>query len=160
MIREATAADAAQICSIYNHYVSHTHVTFEEDPVSVDAMRQRMERPGSSVPWLLWAEGPEVLGYAYARRWHERSAYRHSVESTIYLRADSVGRRIGSRLYESLLAKLRAQDVHAVLGCIALPNLASVALHERLGFTPVGHFRELGWKLDRWIDVGYWQLLL
>jgi len=109
MVRSATVADAVQISAIYNHYIAHTVVTFEEEPLSVASMAQRMERVLQEFPWLVWEEGGEVLGYAYATRWHERSAYRHSVESTIYLRTDAVGRRIGSRLYEALASALRAR---------------------------------------------------
>ena len=160
MIRAATAADAAQVCSIYNHYISHTVVTFEEEPLAVETMALRMERILASHPWLLWQAGGEILGYCCADTWKVRSAYRHSVESTVYLRPDAVGRGIVSQLYEALVRALRAQRVHAVIGGVALPNPASVALHEKLGFRQIGIFREVGWKFDRWIDVGYWQLIL
>jgi len=160
MIRVASPQDAVPISDIYNQYVAHTHITFEEEPVSVDAMARRMEGILPALPWLVWVEAGEVLGFAYACAWKERSAYRHSVESTIYLRPEVTGKRIGSRLYAGLLGELRGRQLHAVIGCIALPNAASVALHERLGFGGVGQFREVGWKFGRWIDVGYWQLLL
>jgi L-amino acid N-acyltransferase YncA len=160
MIRTATTEDAAQVCAIYNHYVAHTHVTFEEQPVAADTMAQRIRGILPRLPWLVWAESGEVLGYSYAGTWKERSAYRYSVESTIYLRPDATGRRIGSRLYEALIAELRARRIHAVIGGISLPNAASVALHEKLGFEGIGEFREVGWKFGRWIGVGYWQLLL
>lgn len=160
MIRGATAADAAPVCCIYNHYVSHTVVTFEEQPLAIETMAERMDRVLTSHPWLLFQDGGEILGYAYADAWKIRSAYRYSVESTVYLRPDAVGRGIGSQLYSALVRALRAQRVHAVIGGVALPNPASVALHQKLGFRPIGIFREVGWKFDRWIDVGYWQLLL
>jgi L-amino acid N-acyltransferase YncA len=160
MIRAAAAEDAGQICEIYNHYVLRTHVTFEEQPVEAETMAQRMKGSQPKLPWLVWAEGQEILGFAYAGKWKERSAYRHCAESTIYLRSDATGKGIGYRLYDALLTGLRAQQLHAVIGIIALPNAPSVALHERLGFVRAGHLREVGWKFDRWIDVGYWQALL
>jgi len=101
-----------------------------------------------------------VTGYAYASAWKTRSAYRFSVESTVYVAADHCGRGIGTRLYRALIAALREQNVHYVTGGIALPNPASVALHERLGFRKNGHFSEVGFKFGRWVDVGYWELIL
>ena len=110
--------------------------------------------------WLVWEEDERVLGFCYASNWKARSAYRHSVESTVYVHPDYLRRGIGLRLYEALLAELRLRGIHAVIGGIALPNAASIGLHERLGFEKVAHFREVGRKFDRWIDVGYWQLCL
>jgi phosphinothricin acetyltransferase len=107
------------------------------------------------------AEQPSaVRGYAYATPWRTRAAYRHSVESSIYLAPDVGGRGLGRRLYQALLAALRPLEVHAVIGGVSLPNPASIALHERMGFRKVAHFSEVGRKFDRWIDVGYWQLML
>lgn len=160
MIRAATIEDTEQIRSIYNYYVTHTCVTFEEVPVALEVMAERVARVGMALPWLVWLEGGAVLGYAYADQWRQRSAYRHSVESTVYLHPDAVGRGIGTRLYGALLNELRGRPVHAVIAGIALPNAASVALHQRLGFAPVAHFPEVGWKFRRWIDVVYWQRLL
>lgn len=160
MIRSATAADAAAICSIYNRYVAETTVTFETDPVSVEVMRTRIAEVAASYPWLVFARDGEVGGYAYASRWRPRAAYRHSVESTIYLAPAFQRQGIGTQLYTELIARLRAQGIHQMIGGVALPNADSVALHERLGFRKVAHFAEVGRKFDRWIDVGYWQLAL
>ena len=134
-IRPCIASDAARVCDIYNHYVRETVITFEE-------------------------ENGLVTGYAYASAWKTRSAYRFAVESTVYVAADHCGRGIGTRLYRALIAALREQNVHYVTGGIALPNPASVALHERLGFRKNGHFSEVGFKFGRWVDVGYWELIL
>jgi len=101
-----------------------------------------------------------LLGYCYASKWKGRCAYRYSVESTVYLSPDATGKGIGSKLYGTLLAELRQRQFHTVIGGIALPNPASVALHEKLGFEKVAQFRQVGNKFGRWIDVGYWQLLL
>jgi phosphinothricin acetyltransferase len=160
-IRSATAADAAAIASIYNHYVAETVVTFVEAAVSAQAMAARIaDVQAQDLPWLVADAAGEVAGYCYANRWKARSAYRHSVETTIYLKRGLEGRGIGRRLYSALLGLLRARGVHAVIGGAALPNAASVALHEKLGFAPVGTFRQVGFKHGRWVDVGYWQLLL
>jgi L-amino acid N-acyltransferase YncA len=160
MIRYAKANDAAEICKIYNHYVLGTTITFEEEPVSTDEMAQRIAETLQSLPWLVWEQDESLQGFCYASKWKGRCAYRHSVESTVYVRADSIGRRIGSRLYRALLDELRRRKFHTVIGGIALPNDASVALHEKLEFEKVAQFREVGNKFDRWTDVGYWQLLL
>lgn len=160
MIRRATEEDAAEICEIYNHYVLETAFTFEEEPVGAEEMSQRIRETLPSLPWLVWKEDERVLGYCYASKWKGRSAYRYSVESTVYLRPDGVGRGLGTKLYRSLLAELRDRELHVAIGGIALPNAASVALHEKLGFEKVAHFRQVGMKFNRWVDVGYWQLIL
>jgi L-amino acid N-acyltransferase YncA len=160
MIRSATTEDATRIAEIYNHYVLHSTITFEEHAVPVDEMRQRIAEIVDGLPWLVWLEDSVVQGFAYASKWKGRSAYRYSAESTVYLAKDSMGKGIGSRLYQALLAELRERRFHTVIGGIALPNAASVALHEKLGFEKVSQFREVGWKFNRWIDVGYWQLIL
>ena len=161
-IRDARAADAARIATIYNHYVAQTIVTFDIDPVAADDMRGRVaEVQRDGLPWLVASDVTGVvLGYAYAARWRARAAYRHSVESSIYLAPGATGRGIGRRLYRRLLERLRASGLHTVIGGAALPNPPSVALHEALGFTQVAHLREVGRKFGRWIDVGYWQLHL
>lgn len=160
MIRSATTSDAAGIAKIYNHYVLRSTITFEEQAVSVTEMQQRIDEVLAGLPWLVWEENEVVHGFAYAIKWKGRCAYRYSVESTVYLSEGSTGRGIGSGLYKTLFAELRQHKLHTVIGGIALPNDASVALHEKLGFEKIAHFREVGWKFGRWIDVGYWQLIL
>jgi phosphinothricin acetyltransferase len=160
MIRCIQIADAPSICGIYNPYIRDTYITFEEQPVDEETMAGRIAAILPTLPWLVWQEHEQILGYAYAALWRERSAYRHSVESTIYLRPEAMGRGIGTQLYGALLEELRSRPVHAVIGCISLPNPASVTLHEKLGFARIGEFPEVGRKFDRWVDVGYWQLLL
>lgn len=156
MIRPVTENDAAAIAEIYNHYVLHTVVTFEEVVVPADEMVRRIREVTATHPWLVRAEGDEILGYVYARPWHVRSAYRNSVESTIYLRHDATGRGLGRELYSKLLDILAASGLHCAVGGISLPNPASVALHERLGFVASGRLPELGFKFGEWVDVGYW----
>lgn len=160
MIRSATEADSDAICKIYNHYVEKTVISFEETPVSPPEMQERIRRVTAGGPWIIWEEGDTILGYAYAGIWQTRIAYRHSVESTVYLAPNSTGRGIGTKLYHHLLEELRRSDVHVVIGGVSLPNPTSVALHEKMGFKKVAHYREVGRKFDQWIDVGYWQLIL
>ncbi len=160
MIRPCTPADATAICDIYNHYVRETVVTFEETPVTHGEMAQRISDVTSRLPWLVWQEAGAILGYAYATPWKSRAAYRHSVESSIYLAPQATGRGIGPSLYKALVAELRQKDVHCVIGGAALPNPASVSLHQKLGFTKVAEFKQVGFKFGRWLDVAYWELML
>jgi len=160
LLRDCTTLDAGPVCAIYNHYVEQTAVTFEEAPIAAEEMARRIAEVTSRFPWVVWERNHTVVGYAYATSWKSRSAYRHSVETTIYLSPDAKGQGIGTLLYHSLVDRLRSLDVHCAVGGIALPNPASVALHEKLGFVNIGRFREIGLKFGRWIDVGYWELRL
>ncbi|GMV21753.1 MAG: phosphinothricin N-acetyltransferase [Acidimicrobiia bacterium] len=161
MIRAAAATDAGAIADIYNHFVQHTTVTFEETPVPDTVMAERLaETFADRLPFLVAVPDGAVEGFAYASKWKGRCAYRFSSEVTVYLRPGAEGRGLGSALYAALIPQLKAQGIHALLGGIALPNASSVALHEKFGFTNVAHFREVGRKFDRWVDVGYWQLVL
>jgi L-amino acid N-acyltransferase YncA len=160
MIRSATGQDAAAICAIYNHYIANSIITFEETPVSTDEMAGRIAEVTATLPWLVFEAEAEVQGYAYASPWKSRCAYRFAVETTVYLAESATGRGVGSQLYQALLADLRGRSLHSIIGGVALPNPASVALHEKFGFEKVAHFKQVGWKFDRWIDVGYWELML
>jgi L-amino acid N-acyltransferase YncA len=159
-IRKAGKEDSAAICRIYNHYILNTVVTFEEREVTVDAMASRIDEITASLPWLLCVRDNEILGYAYASRWRPRAAYRHSVESSVYIADSASGQGLGTSLYQALLAELAGRSVHVVIGGIVLPNRRSVVLHEKLGFEKVAHFKEVGFKFGQWLDVGYWQLIL
>lgn len=159
LIRPIAANDSEAVARIYNHYVRDTVVTFEEEEVAAVEMGRRIDQVQNALlPWLIAEEGGAVIGYAYASKWHSRSAYRYSAEATVYLDPLHTGRGVGRSLYRKLLAVLREKDIHSVVGVIALPNPASIALHEQLGFSKVAHFREIGFKFDRWVDVGYWQV--
>jgi phosphinothricin acetyltransferase len=146
---------------IYNYYVVNTVITFEEEPVTAQTMAARVaEAQEASLPWLVAEIGGSVVGYAYASKWKGRCSYRYSVETTIYLEHGHEGRGIGRKLYSALLLDLRARGMHVVIGGAALPNDASIALHEKLGFERVATFCQVGFKHGRWIDVAYWQLVL
>jgi phosphinothricin acetyltransferase len=161
IVRSASAADADALARIYDYYIENTVITFEEEPVSSQAMAERMaEVQALSLPWLVAEAENRVIGYAYAGNWKVRSAYRYSVETTIYLEHGYERRGVGKTLYAALLPHLRARGIHAVIGGVALPNESSVVLHEKLGFDHVATFREVGFKHGRWVDVAYWQLVL
>ncbi|MFZ6874026.1 arsinothricin resistance N-acetyltransferase ArsN1 family B [Undibacterium sp. Di27W] len=160
MIRTVTPADAAAIIAIYNHYIATTTISFEENPVTEQEMAQRIHDVSASLPWYVEEQDGEILGYAYATPWRARSAYRFSVESTVYVAASHAGKGIGKRLYQILIADLRQRGIHIMLGGIAQPNIASVALHESLSFEKVAHFKDVGRKFEQWVDVGYWELRL
>ncbi len=160
MIRPAEQRDAAGIARIYDHYTRNTVITFEEQPVGVAGMAARIRDVQSAgLPWLVAERGGEVVGFAYAGEWKGRCAYRHSVEVTIYLDHRHLGDGWGTRLYDVLFAQLRSGPTHVAVAGIALPNPESIALHEKFGMTKVAHFTEVGYKFDRWIDVGYWQVV-
>jgi L-amino acid N-acyltransferase YncA len=157
MIRPATRGDAEAICNIYNFYVLNTSITFEEHPVNVEDMTNRIDAVQVKLPWLVFENDGTVKGFSFATEWKGRSAYRYTAESTIYLSQSCAGKGIGFTLYDALLTDLRQRALHSVIGGIALPNQASIALHERLGFQKVAHFNEVGFKFGTWIDVAYWQ---
>jgi L-amino acid N-acyltransferase YncA len=158
-IRSVNIGDAAQIAEIYNYYIQHTHHTFETEPLGAEEMRQRIEETSADYPYLVADEEGEILGYAYATRFRLRQAYEYSAEVSIYVKNDAKQKKVGTQLYVKLFDELAETDVHAIMAGISLPNHASVVFHERLGFEKVAHFKEVGYKLGRWIDVGYWELI-
>jgi phosphinothricin acetyltransferase len=157
-VRDAKASDAAAIVAIYNPYIADTAISFELDPVDIDEMAGRMatvER--ASLPWLVVERQARIDGYAYATPWRTRPAYRGAVETTVYLAPSACGLGLGRQRYRALLDALAQRGFHTAIGGIALPNTASVAMHEALGFRQVAQFAEVGCKFGRHIDVGYWQ---
>ena len=160
-IRNVLPVDSAEIARIYNYYIANTIVTFEEEAVSGDIIGERIdEAHRSQLPWLVAEQDGRILGYSYASKWKGRSAYRFSAEVTVYIGHDHVGKGIGLRLYSRLLPALKSQGIHVAIGGIALPNDASIKLHEKMGFLKAAQFNEVGFKFKRWIDVGYWQRIL
>jgi len=158
MIRAATESDVQVISDIYNYYIANTVVTFEELPVSQNDILERIKKiTDSSLPWLVAEDAGAVIGYAYAGKWNVRSAYRHTVESTVYLSHSTVAKGWGTKLYTALFDTLRQKSIHTVIGGITIPNPASIALHEKFGMKKVAHFSEVGHKFGKWLDVGYWQ---
>lgn len=157
MIRTARDDDAAAIHAIYAPSISDGVATFETELPGVDAMRERLRTRLMHYPWLVWEEGGEVLAYAYAGRFRERAAYDWIAETSIYVRADAHRRGIARKLYGVLLDVMRLQGITQAVGVITLPGTASVAMHESMGFTAAGVWRQCGYKLGQWWDVGVWQ---
>ena len=160
MIRVAHAEDAAAIHAIYDLSVAHGVATFETAPPGVPVMRERIVARLAQYPWLVWERDGEVLAYAYASRFRERAAYDWIAETSIYVREDAQRRGIARRLYAVLLDAMRLQGLNQAVGVITLPGGASVRMHEAMGFEPAGVWRQSGYKLGRWWDVGVWQKTL
>lgn len=160
-LRPATTGDAAAIAAIYAPYVRDSVATFELEAPEPSTIATRIGQvQAHGLPWLVAECDGQLHGYAYATTWKPRAAYDRTVETTIYLGPLATGQGLGRRLYAMLLDELQRAGLHALLGGIALPNAASVGLHEALGFTHVGTLRQVGFKCGRWVDVGYWQKLL
>jgi phosphinothricin acetyltransferase len=160
MIRKAILNDAKDIAAIYNDYVENTFITFETRPVSVKEMSDRIRTISQTYPFLVCEVSGKIVGYCYASLWKKREAYRHTVESTIYISHPAQNKGIGVSLMQALIEELKEQSVHAIIACIALPNPQSTGFHRKLGFRQVSCFKEVGYKFDQWIDVGDWELLL
>jgi L-amino acid N-acyltransferase YncA len=159
-IRPVTLQDAPAIAAIYNHYVQQTIVTFEEADVTDAQMASRLATASDIHPWLVGESDGVVIGYAYARKYHERAAYRHTVETAVYLDHRHFGAGAGTGLYGALLEALPRGRVHSLIGSIALPNAASIRLHEKFGFRRAADYPQLGFKFGRWIDVVCFHRLL
>lgn len=155
LIRLAGEADADQIASIYRPYVEQSRISFEEEAPDATEIAKRMSGPIH--PWLVAQDGGRIVGYASTSPMRDRAAYRWSVETGIYLAPESQGRGLGRKLLAAHLGLLERQGFVTIVAGIALPNDASVALHEKLGFTLSGIERGVGYKLGQWVDVGRWQ---
>jgi L-amino acid N-acyltransferase YncA len=161
VIREVELSDAQQIANIYNYYIEKTVITFEEQLVSENDIQSRIEKiKQAGHIWLVAEIDNKIVGYAYSAPWRDRSAYRFASEVSIYLAKDSQGKGLGSLLYQALFQQLKSTKIKILIGGITLPNDSSVALHEKLGMEKVAHFKDVGFKFDQWLDVGYWQLQL
>ncbi len=157
MIRIARDEDAAAIHAIYAPSITDGVATFETELPGVAAMRERIHIRLQHYPWLAWEEAGEVLAYAYAGRFRERAAYDWIAETSIYVRGDAQRRGIARRLYGVLLDTMRLQGINQAVGVITLPGSVSVAMHETMGFSAAGVWRQCGYKLGQWWDVGVWQ---
>jgi L-amino acid N-acyltransferase YncA len=159
-IRLATEDDAGTIASIYAPYVLETAISFETVPPSENEMRSRLAAGSKAFPWLLCENEGDVLGYAYASRHRDRHAYRWAVDVAVYVDARNHRFGIGRGLYSSLLPMLQALGYHQAYAGIALPNQSSIGLHEAMGFKRLAVYPDVGFKLGRWHDVGWWLLTL
>jgi L-amino acid N-acyltransferase YncA len=158
-VRAATQTDAAAIAAIYAPYVEHTAVSFEQVPPAAEQLGQRLLAE-PRLPWLVADREGDVVGFAYASAHRARAAYLWAIDVSVYVRADEQGRGTGRQLYAALLPIVRGLGYVTAQAGIALPNDASVRLHESFGFTAVGVYPRVGFKLGRWHDVGWWSLLL
>ncbi len=161
-VRPATEADLEGLNDVYNEYVTTAHYTFDLEPTSIEARREWFAHYGLSGRYrvLVAAEGDAVIGYASSSRYRTKAAYETSVETSIYIAAESTGRGIGTRLYTALFNALKGQDVHRAYAGISLPNPGSVALHEKFGFHKAGLYTEQGRKFGRYWDVAWFEKAL
>ena len=160
LIRIATLADAASIQAIYAPVVENTIISFETEPPTVAEMEGRIKKTLEFFPYLVCEHNNKVIGYVYATKHRERAAYQWAVDVTAYIQEDSRGKGIGKALYTALNAMLAGQGFYHAYAGIALPNAASVGLHESVGFKPLGVYRQVGYKVGAWHDVGWWELTL
>ena len=154
-IRPAQIGDLPRLTEIYNHYVLHSPATFDLEPKTLDQRREWFAQFATTGRHrlLIAEEAGSVLGYAGTMRWRPKPAYDTTVETTIYCAPESVGKGIGARLYTALFAALAGENIHRIVAGYVPPNAASAALHERLGFKPVGTFSEVGYKFEQYWDV-------
>jgi L-amino acid N-acyltransferase YncA len=159
-LRLATVDDVSAIREIYAPIVEHTAISFETVVPTDAELEHRLVETAPEYPWLVAADDGVVLGYAYGHRFAPRAAYAWSVEMSIYVRDGARGSGLGHALYDGLLALLDAQGYEQAFAGIALPNAASVGLHEAVGFRHIGTYERVGFKFDAWHDVGWWQRAL
>lgn len=158
-IRNVKPEDAAQVAEVYNYYIKNTHQTFETEPLTAEEMLTRINETTEKYPFLVAEEDGEIFGYACAAQFRLREAYAYSAEVSVYVKNAAKQKGIGTQLYEKLFDQLAETNIHAMVAGISLPNDASVNFHEKMGFSKVAHFRQIGYKLGRWVDVGYWELI-
>jgi phosphinothricin acetyltransferase len=160
MIRPVKESDAEAILGIYNYYIENTVVTFEELPLSLAEMSARIRAISANYPYLVREDEGEVTGYAYVNTWKERSAYKYSAETSVYLKHGTQGKGWGKELLGSLLEAVKTTHLHNLISGITLPNEASIGMVEHFGYKKIGQFHEVGFKKGKWMDVGYWELIL
>lgn len=161
-VRAATAADLVGLNAVYNEYVATAHYTFDVEPMTTEARREWFSHYADSGHHRVFVavDGDVVIGYASSSRYRVKPAYETSVETSVYLAPDATGLGLGTKLYSALFDALRGEDVHRAYAGIALPNPASIALHERFGFKKAGHYTEQGRKFGRYWDVAWYEKAL
>lgn len=159
-IRPATEADLFAINDIYNHYVLHSTCTYQEEPETLDDRRLWFRRHGEKHPVIVAEMAGHVVGWGSLSAYHPRSAYRHTVENSVYVHHQHHRKGIGSLLLQELIFKARGLDHRVIIAGIDAEQTASVALHTKLRFEKVGHFQQVGFKFGRWLDVIYMELKL
>lgn len=159
-IRAVRPEDAAEICRIYNPYITDTNISFESEPIGEREMAERICEISRYCPYLVYEECGRVVGYCYVHPWKIRAAYSPTMESSVYLSPEVKGRGIGRELMRALIDACRELKVHSIIACITADNHESIRFHERLGFQQVSFFREVGRKHEQWLDVVDLQLML
>jgi phosphinothricin acetyltransferase len=161
MIRDVMLSDAIRITEIYNYYIENTIITFEEEKITAEETERRIKSIlEKNYPYIVYEEEGQLTGYAYLNNWRSRSAYDITLETSIYLDIQQLGKGKGNLLYKELIERAKGTNIHSLIGVISLPNEASRNLHKKLGFQLVGNFRESGLKFNRRIDVEFWQLMI
>lgn len=160
MIRKATIKDASAITEIYNYYILNSVSTFEESCIDVNFFEEKIQTTYAKFPCLVYEINNIIVGYACASQWKPRSGYRYTAEVSIYLKNNTVEKGIGSILYQELINQLKEMNFNAIIGGISLPNTPCMRLHEKFGFEKIAHFKKVGYKFEKWVDVGYWELIL
>ncbi|MGT2755560.1 GNAT family N-acetyltransferase [Streptococcus ovuberis] len=156
-IRPASPTDTKALLDIYAHYIKKTAITFEYEVPTVENFSERIRNIQERFPYLVFEENGHVLGYAYASPYKERAAYDWTVELSIYIHPKARQKGIGQALYQTLEEALHQQNIVNLLACISLPNEASIHFHEKQGFREVAHFKEVGFKFNRWHDIIWMQ---
>ena len=160
IIREATIEDAQAIADIYNYYLLNTTIVFQEEPFSVEYFEGKINGSSKKYPFIVIEEAGQLLGYALLKRYYCGCSYGETVELSIYILPDRRGSGLGNMLITELLNRAKANKLHTILAGIVTENEASIALHEKFGFEKVGHLKQMATKFGRWLDVGYWQLII
>ena len=160
MIRNVTLEDVSAITEIYNYYIKNSVATLEEQTVSESYFKDEIIKVTKEFPWFVYEVAGEIIGFANANSWKIRSGYKKSAQLMVYLHPEKISNGVGTLLYSAVIDELKEKDIHVIMGGISLPNEASIKLHEKFGFEKVAHYKEIGFKFNNWVDVGYWQLTL
>lgn len=160
MIRPFKIEDTQQLLNIYNYYVLNSVATFDLEILTYETFLKKVTQIDNEYPFIVFEENNKILGFAYGSRFRPKPAYNKTVESTVYVKHDEHGKRIGYKLYKELLTLLKKEKFHLVLGVLTIPNEASVNLHEKFGFKQVASIEDVGFKFGKWQNVGFWQLKL
>ena len=160
VVRDATEADLAAINDIYNHYVLHSTCTYQEVPETIESRRQWFGHHGAQHPVIVAERAGQVIGWGSLSPYHPRSAYRFTVENSVYIHHDHHRQGVGSMILEDLIKRARTLGHRVIIAGIDAGQVASVALHNKFGFEKVGHMKQVGYKFGRWLDVIYMELPL
>ena len=160
LIRSLLPEDIPAIASIYNHYITNTTITFEEQEVTAEQMAQRAVSISPKYPYLVAVSGNKLVGYAYAHLWKEKSAYSTTLETTVYLSPSNLHAGTGTALMQELIKQCKQKGIHSLIACITADNELSCKFHEKLGFKQVSRFNEVGHKFGQLLDIIDYQIII